>query len=187
MALRDAAFPSALRHNLPYPANAPDPDPNADSRITPGGNASFVETGGAYAAVDVKDNLIAALLAIGPFRNALEAAPNPGPSGTVSAAFEIPKPTNNAASPALKPAGWPNFLFLFADPWFGVRQPPTPAGFAPPPGDYLSEKIQARIDSLADLLQAYLAVAPPSELARSRCPSPCPRRCSRPTCARPGT
>ena len=162
VALRDAALPIELTRS----------GSNVDITITPGTTGSFVETGGAYVAADVKDDLIAALQAIAPFQDALEAAPNPGPSGTVSAAFEIPEPTNDNTHPAAKPAGWPNFLFVFADAWFGVRQPPTPIGFAPPPGDYLSEKIEARIDSLADLLQDYLAVAPASDLGTDPLPEP---------------
>jgi hypothetical protein len=59
-------------------------------------------------------------------------------------------------------ANWPDFLFLFADPWFGVLQPPSPAGFRPPVGDYLSEKIVARIDSLAATLAAALPATPAS-------------------------
>jgi len=166
VALRDAALPRLLTR---------DPVTNVNRTTAPGGNASFVEIRGAYTATNVKDNLIDALRAIVPFAVALEAAPNPGPSGTVTAAFEIPtppEPRNPSLPPAAKPAGWPDFLFVFADPWFGVRQPPTPAGFAPPPFDYLSEKIQARIDSLADLVTAYLAVAPASDLGTGSVPEP---------------
>lgn len=59
-------------------------------------------------------------------------------------------------------AAWPDFLFLFADPWFGVLQPPALADFNPPDGDYLSEKIVARIDSLAATLAAALPATPAS-------------------------
>jgi hypothetical protein len=64
------------------------------------------------------------------------------------------------AASGAKPAGWPTFLFLFADPWFGVLQPPSPPGFAPPAGDYLSEKIVARIDTLADRVADVFATLP---------------------------
>lgn len=59
-------------------------------------------------------------------------------------------------------ANWPDFLLLFADAWFGVLQPPSPAGFNPASGDYLSEKIVARIDSLAATLAAALPATPAS-------------------------
>ncbi len=160
-ALNEAAFPRGLTHE-----NSP-----VDLRTKPGYTASFVETGGAYVGADIRDKLIDALRAIAPFEAALEAAPNAGP-GVVSAPFEIPRASGNNNARAGKPAGWPDFLFLFADAWFGVRQPPAPSGFAPPPRDYLSEKIQARIDSLADLLAAYLAAAGASEPSSAALPEP---------------
>ncbi|HEV8474660.1 MAG TPA: hypothetical protein VGR82_17915 [Methylomirabilota bacterium] len=104
---------------------------------------TLVEPNGAYGADDVELSLMAALGRIAPFEAALESA---------TTTFDFPTP----AAGVRPPGGWPDFLFLFADPWFGVVQPPTPPGFAPPPGDYLSEKIQARIDSLADLVKAAL-------------------------------
>jgi len=152
VALRDAAFPAGLR--------------------TVGDNADLVETGSAYGPNDVKDRLIDALRAIALFEDALEAAPSRTATGTGSMPFEIPKASGNNNAPADMPAGWPTFLFLFADPWFGVRQPPKPIGFSPPPRDYMSEKIQARIDSLADLLATYLAVAPASDLGKDPLPEP---------------
>ena len=157
-ALRDAALPAGLA------------SVGSD-------NASLVPTGSAYAAGDVKDSLIDVLIAIGrsegKFELALEAAPDRLPPATGSMPpFEIPPPTGSDSAPAVKPAGWPNFLFLFADAWFGVRQPPTPSNFAPPPGDYLSEKIAARIDSLADLLVDYLSAAGAGEAGAEPVPEP---------------
>jgi hypothetical protein len=78
----------------------------------------------------------------------------------------VPGPLDLPASG--KAAGWPGFLFLFADPWFGVLQPPVPAGFTPTLTDYLSERIVAIVNTLADrvatLLQAMPAgTAPVSE------------------------
>jgi hypothetical protein len=57
-------------------------------------------------------------------------------------------------------AQWPGFLFLFADPWFGVMQPPQPGVFTPVTTDYLSERIVAVIDTLADRVDAVLAAIP---------------------------
>ena len=159
-ALRDSVLPTVLTR---------EGGAASDLSTFPGGKASLVEHGSAYTAVAVQTNLIAALSNIAAFKDALEAAPHTGP-GTASKPFEIPEP--KVSAPPAKPAGWPTFLFLFADPWFGVRQPPTPSGFSPPPGDYLSEKIQARIDSLADLLAAYLAAAAASEPIGARLPEP---------------
>lgn len=152
-ALRDAVFPAGLGAVV-------------------GDNARLVEPGSAYGTGDVKDRLIDALRAIALFEDALEAAPSRTATGTGSMPFEIPKASGNNNAPAPKPAGWPTFLFLFADAWFGVRQPPTPIGFSPPPRDYMSEKIQARIDSLADLLAAYLAAAGASETSSAALPEP---------------
>lgn len=164
IALRDAAFPVSLTH---------EGDPNTDRRTVRGGNASFVEIGGAYVAADLKDNLIDALLAIAGFKLALESAPDrPLPATGSMAPFEIPAPGADDAHRPPKPAGWPDFLFLFADAWFGVRQPPTPTGFAPHPADYLSEKIAARIDSLADLLVDYLSAVATQEPVTEPLPEP---------------
>lgn len=55
-------------------------------------------------------------------------------------------------------ADWPDFLFLFADPWFGVLQPPTAT--AAPADDYLAEQIQARIAGLLGAVEAALAEEP---------------------------
>lgn len=110
------------------------------------GKAPLAEAGGDYDAAHIETNLVAALQRIVPFDRTLERA-----TGT----FTLRKPGTPPADAAVS-TGWPNFLFLFADPWHGVLQPPTPAGFAPPAGDYLVEKIQARIDSLADLVRAAL-------------------------------
>lgn len=59
-----------------------------------------------------------------------------------------------------QPAGWPGFLFLFADPWFGILAPPEPPGFVPTTTDYLSERIVALIDTLADRLRPVLDATP---------------------------
>jgi hypothetical protein len=108
------------------------------------GMGPLPEPGGDYDAAHVETNLIAALRRIVPFADGLE---------RVSGSFALRKP-GTAGAP---PAGWPDFLFLFADPWLGVRQPPGPPDFAPPVDDYLAEKIQARIGTLAALVQAALA------------------------------
>ncbi|GJH13043.1 hypothetical protein CBA19CS11_29415 [Caballeronia novacaledonica] len=122
------------------------------------GGGGLQEAGGDYDAAHIETNLIAALRRIVPFEESLEHA-----TGT----FTIRKPATSAADAGVS-SGWPDFLFLFADPWLGVLQPPTPAGFAPPAGDYLVEKIQARIDSLADLVKAAL----PPLAAGERVPEP---------------
>ena len=57
-------------------------------------------------------------------------------------------------------AQWPGFLYLFADPWFGVVQPPAPAGFVPMTTDYLSERIVAVIDTLAGRVAAVFKTMP---------------------------
>lgn len=59
--------------------------------------------------------------------------------------------------------GWPNFLFLFADPWFDIPRPYT-AAEAPPAGvdDFEAEKQQAQIDKLQD---AIAAIAPRAGVA----------------------
>lgn len=57
-------------------------------------------------------------------------------------------------------AGWPDFLFLFADPWFGVLTPDAPDGFEAQATDYLRERIEAQIDALGGTLAAALADGP---------------------------
>ena len=159
-ALKGAVFPTVLTR---------EGGPAVDGMTVLDGPGSLVESKGAYAAADVHDDLVAALRDIAAFKRVLEAAPNSDPAfGVVSKPFEIPVP----AALAAKPAGWPDFLFLFADPWFGVRQPPTPSPFTPPANDYLAEKIQRRIDSLADLLQDYLAAAAAREPVTATLPAP---------------
>ena len=118
------------------------------------GKAPLDEAGGSFDSAHVETKLIDALQRIAPFANALE---------SVNHAFTLPKPGTPAADVAAAKAGWPDFLFLFADPWLGVLQPPTPSPFNPPAGDYLVEKIQARIDSLADLVQAALPALDPAK------------------------
>lgn len=115
--------------------------------------ASVVQPNSVYDTTDVEINLVAALRRVDQaFEDLLEAAPAPLP-------FELP--TSGG-----KPADWPGFLFLFADPWFGVLQPPSPAGFVPQPGDYLAEHVQARIGTLATLVDDALreAAAPAGPL-----------------------
>ena len=124
-----------------------------------GGAAQFGlnEAGGAYAASDIADDLPAALRRLGDAEaDQLEEALG-GKPGRASADFEIPHPAPNVA----KPPGWPTFLFLFADPWHGLR---TPVPTAPSPaGDYLSEKLQQQIDALAGLVEAALPAEPTTE------------------------
>lgn len=88
-----------------------------------------------YPAADVETNLVEALRAISTAKAGLE---------RVTSSFEL-------KTSGSKPADWPGFLFLFADPWFG---PLLPSGTSPEPpaGDYQVEKLQARIDHLATLL-----------------------------------
>ncbi|MDM0001811.1 hypothetical protein QTI24_24600 [Variovorax sp. J22P240] len=116
------------------------------------GKGNLLEPGGDYSASQIESNLIAALRRIVPFEAALEKA-----TGT----FTIRRPDQTIPDAAVT-AGWPTFLFLFADPWLGVLQP-RPAGFTPPARDYLAEKIQARIDSLADLVKAALPPLAPGQ------------------------
>lgn len=97
-----------------------------------------------YATTDIRTNLVTALRAIDDEKQRLE---------TVRSSFEL-------KAGGSKPADWPGFLFLFADPWFGPLLPPD-SGSAPAPDDYLVEKMQARIDHLAALLEA--ALEPPQE------------------------
>jgi hypothetical protein len=122
------------------------------------GKGPLSEAGGDYDAVHVEINLIAALRRIEQFAASLEGA---------RGSFALRPPATPAS--AMPPtSGWPDFLFLFADPWLGVRRPPAPPGFAPPEDDYLAEKIQACIDTLAGLVQAAL---PPLD-AQKRVPEP---------------
>ncbi|MBC5783432.1 hypothetical protein H8N03_10790 [Ramlibacter sp. USB13] len=111
----------------------------------PGDVASLVSPKTAYAAAKVHTSLLAALGAIGAFRERLESA---------TRAYDMPASGD-------VPADWPDFLFLFSDPWFGPLQPVAP-GAPLNAGDYLVEKVQARIDTLANLLAAALPEADPS-------------------------
>jgi hypothetical protein len=99
-----------------------------------------------YPTADVETNLVEALREISNAKAGLE---------RVKTTFEL----GNSGS---KPADWPGFLFLFADPWFG---PLLPAGTSPEPpdGDYLVEKMQSRIDHLATLLEEALDAAAPGQ------------------------
>ena len=117
------------------------------------GKGPLLEANGSYDAGHIETNLISAMVRIIPKADALERA-----TGT----FTIRKP-GTVLEDAAVTTGWPDFLFLFADPWLGVLQPPTPASFKPPANDYLAEKIQARIDALADLVQAALPALDPAK------------------------
>jgi hypothetical protein len=114
--------------------------------------ADLQEAGG-YDAAHIETNLISALKRIVPLGDALEKA---------TGSFQLRASGVTIVDSAVT-TGWPDFLFLFVDPWRGVLQPPTPAGFAPPQGDYLVEKIQARIESLADLVRAALPTPDPAK------------------------
>lgn len=113
----------------------------------------LAEAGGVFDSAHVENNLIDALIRIVPFADSLE---------TVQDSFTIPPPGKTLADVGVK-AGWPDFLFLFADPWLGVLRPPEQPGFNPPEGDYLVEKVQARIDALADLVAAALPAPDPAK------------------------
>lgn len=115
--------------------------------------APLAEAGGVFDSAHVETRLLDALVRIAPFAATLE---------TVKGSFTLPPPGRTLAEVGTQ-AGWPDFLFLFADPWLGAIRPAAPAGFSPPEGDYLVEKIQARIDTLADLVAAAL---PPADPAR---------------------
>jgi hypothetical protein len=99
-----------------------------------------------YATTDVETNLVDALRSIHGDAQRLESA---------KTTFELQKSGS-------KPADWPGSLFLFADPWFGPLLPPD-TGPAPPPGDYLVEKMQARIDHLASLVENALEPPQPGQ------------------------
>ncbi len=109
---------------------------------------------GTFDSAHIETNLISAMQRILPFSDALESAAH---------AFTIPSTSTSAADAAAMLAGWPDFLFFFADPWLGVLQPPTPDPFVTPAADYLVEKVQARIDSLADLVLAALPPVNPDK------------------------
>ncbi len=126
-------------------------DATAPPGFADAATAPLAEANGAFEAADVADGLIAAVQQVLPFRAALESA---------KTAFDLPRP---AATAPAKPAGWPDFLYLFADPWLGVARPPEQPGFNPPEGDYLVEKVQARIDALADLVAAALPAPDPAK------------------------
>ncbi|MEL4178321.1 hypothetical protein [Roseateles sp. PN1] len=115
----------------------------------------LVEPDGAFQNDDVESNLIDALIRIVPFAASLE---------EVQGSFTIP-PAGKALEDVGVQPGWPDFLFLFADPWLGVLRPPEQAAFDPPEGDYLVEKVQARIDALADLVAAALPAPDPARPA----------------------
>ncbi len=117
------------------------------------GKGALLEAGGAYDSAHIETNLIRAMVRIVPLAAALEKA---------TGSFTIPEPGKTPVDAAVT-TGWPNFLFLFADPWLGVLQPPTPSPFTTPANDYLVEKIQARIDSLADRVQAALPAVDPAK------------------------
>jgi hypothetical protein len=123
--LFDALNGAAFHPDLLAPPTSPSQDPGLANAL--------------YPAADVQTNLVSALRAISGAKDGLE---------RVKKSFEL-----KTSSP--KPADWPGFLFLFADPWFG---PLLPAGTSPTPpaDDYLVEKLQARIDHLADLLEDAL-------------------------------
>ena len=114
--------------------------------------ADLQEAGG-YDAAHIETNLVSAMQRIVPLAGALEKA---------TGSFQL-RATGVTITNSAVITGWPDFLFLFVDPWRGVLQPPTPVGFAPPAGDYLVEKIQARIESLADLVQAALPAIDPGK------------------------
>lgn len=115
----------------------------------------LVESGSVFDNAHVETKLIDALIRIVPFADSLE---------TVQDSFTIPPPGKTLADVGVK-AGWPDFLYLFADPWLGVARPPEQAGFNPPEGDYLVEKVQARIDALAELVAAALPPLDPAKPA----------------------
>jgi hypothetical protein len=128
-------------------------DATAAPAFADAATAPLAEANGAFATTDVASDLIDAVQRVLPFRAALESAPK---------SFDLPRP---AATAPAKPAGWPDFLYLFADPWLGVARPPEQAGYNPPEGDYLVEKVQARIDALADLVAAALPAPDPTKPA----------------------
>jgi hypothetical protein len=113
----------------------------------------LLETNGSFDVDHIETKLIDAMVRIVPLAAALEQA---------TGSFSIPAPGVAVLDDGFT-GGWPDFLFLFADPWLGVLQPPTPADFNPPANDYLVEKIQARIDSLADLVRAALPAVDPAK------------------------
>lgn len=113
------------------------PDLLAQGTPATGLPAVFLNT--VYGVGDVQTNLVAALRAI----------------GGAKAGLERVKTTFNLDKTGSKPADWPSFLFLFADPWFGPLLPAVPEPTTPD-SDYLVEKLQARIDSLATLLENAL-------------------------------
>jgi hypothetical protein len=131
-------------------------DATAPPGFADAATAPLAEVNGACAATDVASDLIDAVQRVLPFRAALESA---------TTAFDLPMPAATAPAMPAKPAGWPDFLFLFADPWLGVARPPEQAGYNPPEGDYLVEKVQARIDALADLVAAALPAPDPARPA----------------------
>ena len=123
------------------------------------GKAPLVGPETGFDSSHVETNLISARRRIVPCVGTLESVSH---AFALLKAGSITATTPSAADVAAGRAGWPDFLFLFADPWLGVRQPPTPTPFDPPPQDYLVEKIQARIDSLADLVKAALPAIDPA-------------------------
>lgn len=132
-ALEGCAFPAALTN---------DGDDVIDDNV----KASLVDPNTTFPAAKVRTNLRVALNDVERFRDALE-----GAAGSFE--FFSRQEVDDGAQP---PGGWPDFLFLFADPWFGAVMPPEPAGFAPASGDYIVEKVQARIDALAALVEDAL-------------------------------
>jgi len=140
-ALLDALDAAAMPPGLVTRA---DSSPATLADLTPD-HCSLADLETGYAG-HIKTSLLEALLAAAKpeFEHKLE---------NVSGAFKLP----GGGTP---PADWPDFLFLFADPWFGVLMPPLAAGFAPPAHDYVAEKIQAAIRDLGRLVADALAEEP---------------------------
>lgn len=107
-------------------------------------------------------NLPDALHRIGPFVDPLELALTGAPDGAA-----MPFTVRLGTGELDTRAGWPDFLFLFADPWYGVPTP-VPDAKAPGPRDYATEALAAQIDALAkivDALPAQAAAVPEPTLA----------------------
>lgn len=111
-----------------------------------------------YAPADIARDLPEALrwIAEDGVADALETALTGAPGAAA-------KPFAISATPGDRhTGGWPDFLFLFVDPWFSV---PTPVPGAAPPGagDFGAEALQAQIDGL----EALVAALAPNPAARS--------------------
>lgn len=112
--------------------------------------------GTSFGVGDLADDLPDALRRIAPFDALLEGALS-GVVGYATKPFDLTPTSPDELD------RWPDFLFLFADPVYDV--PPPTNALPNSDQDYATEKLQARIDALVDLLPTdqLATTSPPPE------------------------